>query len=116
MRRTEGQLCERGVLFIFRELGPELELVLVQLALFVEAAEELLLREVALALALQGERLGVIKVVVQFVDVLAVLAPDDEDDDGHGDRERQDVDGDRHFPLGRPQVHGQQPDAGQCQE
>jgi len=61
VRRTQGELCKCGVLFVFSKLGLELNFVLVEFALFVESAEEFFLRDVAFLLTLlrQGARVRV---------------------------------------------------------
>jgi hypothetical protein len=58
VRRAQGELRKRGVLFVFSKLGLELNFVLIEFALFVESAEEFFLRDVAFLLALlrQGAR------------------------------------------------------------
>jgi hypothetical protein len=46
--RTQSQLCQSRVLFVLGELRLELELLLIQFAIFVEAAINLFLRLIAL--------------------------------------------------------------------
>ena len=48
--RTQCQLREGGVFFVFGELSLELELLLVQLTVFVQAAKHFRLRLIALML------------------------------------------------------------------
>ena len=75
---SEGELREGGVFFVFRELGLELDFVLVEFALFVQAAEEFCLARVALVFALLYERARAFEFGGEGRDVFALEEPDHE--------------------------------------
>src|SRR5271165_530915 len=65
MRCTQGELCERGVLLVLGQLGIELQFFFRQLALFLQAAYQLLLREIAFVLALIREFPGFLQFLLR---------------------------------------------------
>ncbi len=75
---SESELREGGVFFVFRELGLELDFVFVELAFFVQAAEEFVLRDVALLFALLYEGPRAFKFAGEGRNVFALEEPDHE--------------------------------------
>src|SRR5579883_2739148 len=108
---AEGELGEGGVLFVLGELGVELDFFLVEFLLFVEAAEQFGLGQIALALAFAGEVLRLFELAGECGEVVVVEAPEDKHHGGGGDGEGQEIVGERTVPgaekgLGREQDGG----------
>src|SRR5579884_1566082 len=73
--RSQCELSQGSVLFVFRELGLELHFFFIQFALFIEPAKEFILGQIAFVLALLEQFLSVLKLCSQFGRILALQAP-----------------------------------------
>jgi hypothetical protein len=89
VRGAEGELRERGILLVFRELRLELDFVFIELTFLVKAPEKFFLGEVAFAFSVFGEFLGLAEFFVELIDALPLQAKEKKGDDKEGCESRE---------------------------